>query len=683
MSAAPWLPATWLWGMNHGTWLPLWVRLAFPAAGLVLIWSPAGERFGEWLTSFLGPRLLDRPLIAFGLVPMAGAAVFWLLRDATHMLGDGQTLAVMMAGDNLYHGFDFMTYHLMARIYQVTGAGGEPAAFRVAAVISCLSGAGYLAAAAWSARHLSHDPAGKILLYAMLIFSAPVQVFFGYMEVYAPLSVFLLIFLTCFILYREGRGSLLAVAAAWSAALFCHLNALFLAPLLLMALAFPPENESLSLQRRILTVVWPPVAALATAGIIFAASGYNLDRLAGDFGHVGSGSGILAPLTGTDGLLTWRHFKDTLNLILLLAPIPTVILISAFRGGTERGKAGSAWAHLVIASVWIILLLALVHMKLGAVRDWDLFAPHASVLVLAGWYTLAGRRDGGGISAPLAGRLVGVALILSVPWFALNANGERSLARLEAVAADLAPYPHGLLHEQFAYHHQVAGNQSEVIRHYRRSGEVCPGNPRFHAIYGTYMLNLGNVDEAVDAYDRSVATDSTYVYGLKMAVLARVLNEDFSAALIPARRLAALGGQDAETAAAHGIAAEKTGLIQEAVEAYQRGAALDSTRLDWLEHAAGLQLFQKDYRGAETDFRRLIKMDPTRTSAVLGLADTIWQDYLANPGNRPASQNRLRLGEVTGLIDRVISAQDRQGKNTASLVSWRQQVAARLAGFSD
>jgi len=169
------------------------------------------------------------------------------------------------------------------------------------------------------------------------------------------------------------------------------------------------------------------------------------------------------------------------------------------------------------------------------------------------------------------------------------------------------------------------------------------------------MLNLGNVDEAVDAYDRSVATDSTYVYGLKMAVLARVLNEDFSAALIPARRLAALGGQDAETAAAHGIAAEKTGLIQEAVEAYQRGAALDSTRLDWLEHAAGLQLFQKDYRGAETDFRRLIKMD----------------------------QNRLRLGEVTGLIDRVISAQDRQGKNTASLVSWRQQVAARLAGFSD
>ncbi len=232
-------------------------------------------------------------------------------------------------------------------------------------------------------------------------------------------------------------------------------------------------------------------------------------------------------------------------------------------------------------------------------------------------------------------------------------------------------------------HHDNLFNLAAVRQDFSVSGEVCPGNPRFHAIYGTYMLNLGEMDEAVAAYDKSVATDSTYVYGLKMAVLARVLNEDYSSALEPARRLAELGGQDAEAAAAHGMAAEKTGLALEAIEAFHRGAARDPSRLDLLERAAGLQLYQRDYPGAETDFRRVLSTNPGGVSAALGLADTIWQDFLANPGSRPAAQSRLRLQEAMGLIDRVIAVNDRQGKNTASLGSWRNQMAARLEEFTD
>ena len=189
--------------------------------------------------------------------------------------------------------------------------------------------------------------------------------------------------------------------------------------------------------------------------------------------------------------------------------------------------------------------------------------------------------------------------------------------------------------------------------------------------------------EAVAAYDRSVATDSTYVYGLKMAILARVLNEDFSGALPPARRLADLGGQDAKTAAAHGMAAEKTGLSQEAIEAFHRAAALEPSRLDWLERAAGLQLLQRDYRGAEKDFRRVVRSDPGRASAALGLADAIWQDFLIDPDSRPPAETRSRLSESMGLIDRVVAARGRQGATTASLASWRKQMEGRLAEITD
>ncbi|MBD3869685.1 MAG: hypothetical protein IFK94_16320 [Acidobacteria bacterium] len=517
----------------------MWVRFVLPVAGLILIWSPVGSRLGTGLTSRWSPLLLDRPLFAYGVVPIVGAVAFWFLRDATHMLGDGQTLAVMIAGGNLFHGFDFMTFHLIARIYQGIGAGGEGAAIQVAAVLSGLSGAGYLAVAAWTARRLSKDGAARILLYSLLVFGAALQVFFGYMEVYAPLTVFLLLFLTRFILYLEDRGSLLAASAAWGAALFFHFNAMFLAPLLLVALIRPPAHEAAPFGRRVLAIVWPPLVSLAVAGTILALSGYDLARMREDFGHVGSGSGILLSLTGDDGLLTWRHLKDTLNLLLLLVPIPLVLLVAGGR------NSGPARPYLVGGSAWLIILLALVHMKLGAVRDWDLFAPHVSLLTLAGWYALAGRRNSDTVIPAAVGGIVGIAVILAVPWFALNSDEDRSLTRLENVAADLAPYPRGLLHEQFAYHHQMADNRAEVIRHYRKCGEVCPNHPRFHAIYGTYMLNQGDADEAAAAYDRSVAADSSYVYGLKMAALARVLNQEYAAALPPARRLAEIGGQDA------------------------------------------------------------------------------------------------------------------------------------------
>lgn len=574
MVAGTWLPPTWLWGLNHGAWLSWPVRLGLPALAGLLVWTDLGRGFGTWLVGWLEGRLLDSRPVAYGLIPVLGAAVFWLLRDRTHMLGDGQTLAVMVDRDTLFHGFDFMTYHLLAQVYQMTGRGGETAAIQVFALASCLAGAAYLGAAAWTARRLAGSPAARILLYGLLVFVSPMQVFFGTMEVYAPLTVALLVFVTFFVLRLENRGGLLPVAAAYGCALFLHLNTLFLAPLLVVAVLRPVTGNQPPLSRRIFTAVWPVLAALALAGGIYVMSGYDLARLRTDFGHVGGGSGILASATGEDGLLTWRHLKDVLNLLLLLMPVPLVLLIAGRPTRPRKEPREPVGRYLSAGTIWLIALIFLVHMKLGAVRDWDLFAPHMALPVLAGWYQVTAGRRGAALAAFLVGPILAVSVALAVPWFALNASPQRSLARLEAVSADLAPYPLGLLHEQLAYHHQMAGNQDEVIRHYRRCGEVCPGHPRFHAIYGTYLLNLGHLKEAVAAYDKAVAADSTYVYGLKMGVMARVLGNDFGPALPLARRLADLGAEDAEAAAAHGLAAERTGHPQEAITAYQRAVDL-------------------------------------------------------------------------------------------------------------
>jgi len=305
------------------------------------------------------------------------------------------------------------------------------------------------------------------------------------------------------------------------------------------------------------------------------------------------------------------------------------------------------------------------------------------LLVLAGWHTVAGGRDTAGIDAGAVGRTVAVALVLVVPWLVLNATADRSLVRLEAVAADLSPYPRGLLHEQMAYYHQTTGNQDEVARHYRRAGEVCPANLRFHAIYGTYLLNQGELAAASAAYDRALAADSTYAYGLKMAVTARVLRQDYAAALPLARRQFRLGYQDAAGAENHAVAAENAGQQAEAIRAYRRAAALNPSRLDLLERAAGLYLAQHQYGPAEELFRRLLASDSPRTQVGLGLADAIWWDFMAQPDRRPATENRARLDEVLRLVDAAQATMAAAGNGTASLQAWRDEVHLRLVDISE
>ena len=68
---------------------------------------------------------MNNRVLTFGVLPVCGAVVGWLLRDRVHILGDGLTLSGMLAIDRLFHGFDLMTYHLAARLRQLIGGGDE------------------------------------------------------------------------------------------------------------------------------------------------------------------------------------------------------------------------------------------------------------------------------------------------------------------------------------------------------------------------------------------------------------------------------------------------------------------------------------------------------------------------------------------------------------------------------
>ncbi|MBU2499706.1 hypothetical protein KJ682_00120, partial [bacterium] len=218
-AAAAWLPGPALWGFNHLAWLPAPWRILVPLAGFAAVWTPVGRWLGGILAGGRGAAFLERRALAYGVAPALGGLVFFLLQDRVHLLGDGATLADNLAKGVIFHGFDFMTYFLYAQAFQWLGAGPESQAYSVMAWGSILSGAVYVGAAAWAARRLECRPAGRSLLFGLLVSAPILQIFMGYAEVYAPLAVALMAFAACLCLDAEGKAPLWWAGAAWAVAL--------------------------------------------------------------------------------------------------------------------------------------------------------------------------------------------------------------------------------------------------------------------------------------------------------------------------------------------------------------------------------------------------------------------------------------------------------------------------------
>lgn len=687
--AGSFLPAPWLWGINHLAWSPLPVKLLVPLTGLVLVWTPLGRRLGHWLTDRTEPFLLESRRAAYFAVPIWGAGTFWLLRDRTHLLGDGRLLVELIHQGVRFHGFDLMGYHLHAQLYRLLGLQSEAAAYNLIGGVSAVTGAAWLATAAWTARALGADRATRVLIYGLLVCYAPLQLFMGYVEAYAQLAVALLAFTAALVLHYRGRFALWGVAAIWSAGLFFHLNALLLAPLLAAAVIWPSPAAPRAWWRRLLAVTGPPLVALALVAALYQAGGYGRGRFADDFGALGHGAAILVPMRGPDGLVSWQHWKDVANLLLLLVPLPAVLLIAARahdpaqtprpagRNDTLPLAAGTASRLLQAGWVWFVLLASLLHMKLGIVRDWDLLAPHAAVPVLAALVAGAARRAAP--TANLIGPVIAVAAIVTVPWFTLNNSEPRALARIVAVSGDLAPFPRGLLHSQLGRYHRERGAFATARDHYREAVRVCPANARFHAAYGQLLFNAGDYRAAETAFGRAVAADSSYAYGLKMAVLTGMALEQYGAVLPLARRLAAHPDRDAEGAAAHGLIAEQQGLYDEAVTAYLQAVRLDSARVDLLDRIGGLELAQGRFGRAEFAFGTLLEKRPESVAARIGLANAVWQDLIDRPERFPVAQRRQRLSQTARLLDEALALGVGAAGDPAQIRAWRSQVDAALA----
>jgi tetratricopeptide (TPR) repeat protein len=350
----------------------------------VLRWPGPAARLGERIAARLATA--PRWLPPAGTLVATGCA-FWLLRSYS-LSGDAVTVVSRLAANEVYPSNALADYLFFG---VSRGLALDPV--RAVRIVSCLAGLVYVGCAIRIGRECAPPGPGRVALTALLLATGTTALFYGTIEVYAPLAAAIGLYLLLGIRWLGGRGTGVAPPLCLGVAFCLHGSAGLLLPSLLVLSARGP-GRSTAFRR---TVRWGglfllPVAAvflslfLGVWGAEFPEPGH---RLYGTF--LGAmDEGPLLPLLRSRENLTHRyaildleHVVGILNVLALVAPVGIVLLLTG-----RRPRRDPIFRFVAVAALFLLAFPFLWNTNFGLRRDWDLMSSMGIPITLLGGLAL-------------------------------------------------------------------------------------------------------------------------------------------------------------------------------------------------------------------------------------------------------------------------------------------------------
>jgi tetratricopeptide (TPR) repeat protein len=671
--AVPLLPDHLVWGIHHLAYAPLWARFLWTALALFFLWGSGSglARLEEGVGRGLGRRLWAPVFLV-----VAGGIIFWLLRNRTHFMGDGYLVAELVDRGVGFRTYDFFDFFLHATVWKLLQTGEGVSAFSVYAWASILAGVAYVLAVRWISLRLADDWAGRALLFSLLVFCGPLELFFGYVESYSFQIIFVLLYLATAVLALQNKGPLWRPGLFFGLALAFHTTTLFLAPTLLY-LAFARLKER-GMLRSAGSALLPAAGVVVAAALILISSGYTYRHFEYDVLENRHTRAIFLPLLGSQGLLSLYHLKDLLNLALLLIPVPVILLSSTLIRRPRAFWESHERRFLSIGAAFLLVLLIAVDRKIGGARDWDLFAAHICVLTLLAflawrpWAFPAGSRRGH------AGFLMVTAVALAGPWFWVNGGEDRSVARFRDIITDFPSFKRAYSHEEIAKHYRNKGELQEAQREYQLCVDTFPGNARFWALLGGMKVSGGDVDGAVLDYKKALEIEPDNATAQQMLIEAYQKQGRAAETLPLFRSILRKQSKDPAIWAWYGIMARDAGEIQTAIEAFENSVALKPTTRMKLDLAVAYGMANR-WDEAARGFRELVSDNEVGTRATLGLATALYLRAQKDP-DLPAEEKRKMLAESQTLLEKYLQSKPQDEDVRETLEAVKAALGSDLQG---
>lgn len=513
------LPPGVFWGTDAYAFFPVTVFLAAAIAMLAVagfarreLAARADARDVAALASPAAEDFWIYPALA-----LAGAVVFTLLRTANVFLGDGVVLVTTLPLERDVHPLEPLsmfleqsTYDLLSPFLARPGREAFETAWIGAGALSIAAGAVFLPMTWAIADHLARRVPGSApsargrrtvtgLVFVALAAQGYMQIFFGYVEVYALAAASLAAYALAALRFLDDRRPLWPVAVALAVAIALHLSAVALLPsFAILAIAAFRDRERATRRGRDAALTLGTLAALPV-GLAVLGHGYNLGTallsVAGDVI-------VRQPDPIPDWFWSWRHLRDLANEQLLIGPLALAfvapVAIAALRRRAMRARELAFFSGLGMAFAAVALIAG--DSNLGYARNWDLLAPAGFAMAVAGlalWLPQFSRPATARVGLALA---VAISLFHTAPWIGVNASSSRALQRFTTLPLEL-----GRVESTVGYWYGLQGDTARAERWLVRALERNPGNVRAHVELGALYSQRGDPRRAALAYRAAIA----------------------------------------------------------------------------------------------------------------------------------------------------------------------------------
>jgi len=232
-ASACFFPGQRLWGVNLLSYMPPAWRWILPICALLILIPSISKACGSLFTALSRtiPPGLKRAgrYYRYALFSIMAGVLFWLLRVKTYLLGDSLLRAReidMGAGFSFTAPLDFLLH------VQVAGFLNWEA-FQTYALLSILSGMGFVFLLLLLADLMGRDGKERLLVFSVFISMGAIQLFFGYVESYSVVSAAILLYIFFSFGYLRNKHGLIPPVLAFLLAFSLHLFAVTLLPSLL------------------------------------------------------------------------------------------------------------------------------------------------------------------------------------------------------------------------------------------------------------------------------------------------------------------------------------------------------------------------------------------------------------------------------------------------------------------
>jgi tetratricopeptide (TPR) repeat protein len=497
-----------LWGVDAPRYVSAPAAIALAAAAVVLF-LPASRRAAAMAARSAGRRPLP---LAAGLAA-AATGLFLALPSAGHLLGDG--ILHLNDFDRIRAapvGFRGLTWsnnnaplaNWIVWAVQRAGAGAWSDSLTTFRVLAAACGALWTVAAVWASRRLAAGGAGRALVLAFLLSAGWMQLFAGYVELYAPLPPLVLAFLV--LGAAGGRRGAWAAAAVLGVLVPLHFAAVSLAPALVVA-----ADGERGLAARVRDAAGRCAVAAGVAAAVLALLGFDAAA------YLAAPRAALLSLGDPGprqayGLLAPAHILDVLNQLLLAAPAAMMGLVLL-----RRGEASPATRFLGAAAIGPLALLAVANPEVGAFRDWDALAFAGVPLTV--WVAARLARGGEERSGRIAFLAGGAAALHTLAWIAANADAAAAERRFVALLEGCRVSAHATAYgwESVGQLQLEGGRREEACRAFESAARAAPDNPRYRYAAGRLHLEAGRPREAEEALRAVLRLDPERVDALVAA----------------------------------------------------------------------------------------------------------------------------------------------------------------------